>query len=500
MRNSAPGLRLLWTLLLLLALASTASAALAAAPNEALPRDVQRALAGSGLPLASFGVHVQPVDSPRALATLNAEAPYVLASTAKIVTTLAALDLLGTQYRWRTHAFVTGPIHQGRLLGDLLIAGGGNSRLSSAELLAWMQRMREQGLADVAGDILVDRSAFRLSEDDHRHTPVPGPGRPHHVWPDGLTLDQGVLHVQVQIANRGALADVQTVPPLAGVPVVNKVAASVKSGGGCSAGARWQANKAGEQQLVVEGRVSPGCALRELAVIPPQQADYVPHAIAGLWAQAGGRLGGRVRVVDLSGGDQQRSRLPTSATDGEPLLPWSTHLSDPLPVLVREMNKSSNNLAARHLMLSMARGFPLKAASLLAAQQRVQAWLQRQGLAGDDIALENGSGLSREERGKPRALVQLLVNAWQSKDAKTFVDSLPVAGVDGTLQHRLRHGLATGRAFLKTGTLLDARALAGYVQGASGRYYAVAALVNHPNAGRATPALDALIEWVAKNG
>lgn len=494
MRNSAPGPRWLWPLLLLLPLWWTEARAQVA---DALPRDVQRALAGSGLPMASFGVHVQPVDSTRVLATLNAEAPYVLASTAKIVTTLAALDLLGPQYRWRTHAFVTGPIQQGRLLGDLLIAGGGNARLSSTELLSWLQSMRAQGLVEVAGDILIDRSAFRLSDDDHRHTPVPGPGRPHHVWPDALTLDQGVLHVQVQAA-RGALADVQTMPPLVGVSLVNKVAASAKAG--CSAGARWQQNKAGEQQLVVEGRFGAGCGMRELAVIPPQQADYVPRAVGGLWAQAGGRLGGRVRLVDLSGGDQQRSRLPTSSADGSSLLPWSTHLSEPLPVLVREMNKSSNNLAARHLMLSMARGFPLKAASLSAAQQSVQGWLQRQGLAGDDIALENGSGLSREERGKPRALVQLLVNAWQSKEAKTFVDSLPVAGVDGTLAHRMQHGLATGRAFLKTGTLLDARALAGYVQGASGRFYAVAALVNHPNASRATPALDALIEWVAKNG
>ncbi len=485
MRNSAR-----WTGLLLLLLLGCGAAA-----QAPLPRELQRALAGSGLPMSSFGVHVQGVDTHQALAMLNAEEPYVLASTAKIVTTLAALDLLGAHYRWRTHALINGPIVEGRLLGDLVLVGGGNSRLSSAELHGWMQRMREQGLVEVAGDILVDRSAFALRDDDHRHTPAPGANRPQHVWPAALTLDQGVLHVQVQ-GTRQPWADVQTMPPLAGVPLVNKVAMR----GGCAAGARWAQDKSGQAQLIVEGRWAAACGPRELALVPPPEADYLPHAVAGLWRESGGRLRGRVREVDLSGGDAQRSRLPMTRADGEVMQPWSTHLSDPLPVLLRDMNKSSNNLAARHLMLSMSHGFPLKPASMAAAQHSVQGWLMRQGLAAGDMVLENGSGLSREERGKPRALVQLLLNAWRSKDARIFFNSLPVAGVDGTLQHRMQHGLATGRAFLKTGTLLDARALAGYVQGASGRFYAVAALVNHPHAARATPALDALIEWVAKNG
>jgi D-alanyl-D-alanine carboxypeptidase/D-alanyl-D-alanine-endopeptidase (penicillin-binding protein 4) len=96
--------------------------------------------------------------------------------------------------------------------------------------------------------------------------------------------------------------------------------------------------------------------------------------------------------------------------------------------------------------------------------------------------------------------VRLLQNAWRAGGAKAFVDSLPIAGVDGTLVNRMRTGSATGQAYLKTGTLHDTRALAGYVRSRSGKVYAVAALVNDPRAGRATPTLDALIEWVAKNG
>ena len=151
-------------------------------------------------------------------------------------------------------------------------------------------------------------------------------------------------------------------------------------------------------------------------------------------------------------------------------------------------------------MLSLSRGFPVRPATLTGAQESVRGWLLRQGLAAGDIEVDNGSGLSRAERGRPRALVQLLCNAWSSREARSFLDSLPVAGVDGTLAHRMDRGFATGQAFLKTGTLLDTRALAGYVRGRSGRIYAVAALVNHPDAGAGRPALDTTIEWLAQRG
>ena len=422
--------------------AAAAPASPLAADQAAGPPGLLRALNVSGLPLASFGVFVQAVNGAPELAAINADAPYVLASTAKIVTALAALDLLGPRWRWRTHAFNTGPVVAGRLQGDLMIVGGGDARLTSGELRAWMQRMRAQGLNEIAGDILLDHSAFTLSEADHRHTPVPAANRPRHVWPHALMLDEGVMQV------------------------------SMKSARG----------------------------LRHVSMVAPPGLDYVAPVVARLWAESGAVLNGQVRDIDLTQGDPQRQRWPSRGDGGELLLPWSTHLSEPLPLILREMNKSSNNVTARHLMLSLARGFPLLAASLAGAQTSVHAWLRRQGLRDDDITMDNGSGLSRTERGKPRALVQLLRQAWTSRDAQSFFDSLPVAGVDGTLERRMQHGAATGRAFLKTGSLLDARALAGYVSGHSGTMYAVAALVNHPHAGRASPALDGMIEWVAKHG
>ena len=160
----------------------------------------------------------------------------------------------------------------------------------------------------------------------------------------------------------------------------------------------------------------------------------------------------------------------------------------------------SNNEAARSLLLSLsAHGVPQSRARQ-DAKNRIHEWLRGQGLVDGDIRVDLGSGQSREERGRPRALVQLLCNAWRTKGAQAFVDSLPIAGVDGTLVNRMRDGLAKGQAFLKTGTLSDTRALAGYVRGRSGTVYAITAVVNHPDAARARPALDAFVRWVVKHG
>ncbi len=446
-------------------------------------------LRASGLPLSSFGAFVRPVDSATALVAVNPEASYAMASTTKVVTSLAALDLLGVNFRWRTFAFLRGALVEGTLLGDLLIVGGGDARLSSAELREWFARLRSQGLKRIAGDIILDRYAFDLNEGDFANTPPPSTGRAYHVRPDAFAIDEGLLHVGIDGA-RGPKATVVLEPPLAGVRIVNHVAMR----GGCSATARL-ADDATGQHLDVQGSWSVACGRRELVLVPAEPAQFTTRALAGLWAEAGGSLSGTV----VERARRVGATLIPTGPDGKQQIPWAVHLSQPLPVVLHDMNKSSDNVTARHLMLALSRGFPLKAATLPEAQARMHEWLSRQGLAAGDVQVENGSGLSRGERAKPRALAHLLANAWHAPSLREFLLSLPVAGMDGTLQHRMQGTAAEGHAFLKTGTLLDTRALAGYVQAASGKIYAVALMVNHPDAARATPALDRFIEWIAKS-
>lgn len=468
-----------------------------AAAASGVPGPVAGAIGASGLPLRSFGFYAREVGgSERTLAALNADTPYTMASTTKVVTSLAALDLLGPYYRWRTSAYAMGPIVRGRLLGDLLIVGGGNAQLTSSELQAWFTRMREQGLEDIQGDIVLDRFAFDLSDADHLHTPAQSAYQPRHVWPAALTLDEGRLGITVAAARGARRVGLSLKPELSDVTLINRVA----SGAGCEVSARWDESAdgpGGVARIVVRGSWSAACGTRTVEFIPPPHSGYAARALPAMWAKAGGILRGRVVASDKPLGDKA---LPTGP-DGEALQPLSFQRSKPLPELVRDINKTSDNMAARNLMLSLSPGFPERPATLAGAQKIMRMWLRDQGIADGDIEVENGSGLSHSERAKPRALVELLRKGWHADQSEAFLDSLPVAGVDGTLANRLVGGKAQGRAFLKTGTLNDTCALAGYVRALSGRLYAVSAMVNHAGGAAAgRPALDAFIEWVARNG
>lgn len=456
------------------------------------PSELLRPLQEAGIPTSSLGFYARRVDARKPFAALNEEQPFVLASTAKVVTSLAALDLLGPNYQWTTHAFAKGEIVDGRLDGDLLIVGGGDATLSSDAMRRWFVRLHEQGLREITGNIVLDRFAFVLSPEDLARTPRPDPDRPHHAWPDAFTLDEGVLSVEVQALPKGR-TEVRLVPALADVKVVS----AVERGVGCHAHAHMSAAGAGPAlQLKVVATLVPECGVQRIGFSPLSHAEFTTRAVAALWAESGGTLGGRV----LDRAASQGSAIVQRDGGGDYELPYAVLSSEKLPLVVRDINKTSNNMLARNLLLSLAPGFPVRPATLDGARGRVQGWLRTQGLGSDDIEIDSGSGLSRLEKGKARAMVQLLSQAWRGLSARPFVESLPIAGVDGTLANRLQAGPATGHAWLKTGTLLDARALAGYVKAKSGKVYAVAVMVNHPDAARATPALDALIEWIAREG
>ena len=471
--------------------AALAAPAKPAARGGALPGPVASAIAASGLPAKSFGLYAQEVIGERRAFALNEELSYTMASTTKLVTSLAALDLLGPFYRWRTSAYALGTLTDGKLVGDLLIVGGGNAQLTAASLAAWFKRMHDQGLHEIEGNIVLDRYAFQLKASDHANTPMQSASEPRHVWPDAMTLDVGRITLVVQPA-RGGRALLTFKPALSGVRIDNRV----QVGEGCNVEPLWQTSASGRATVTVQGTWGAACGTRSIAFVPPADSGIAARALPTMWAAAGGKLRGRVVTAAAVPGV---SPIPLGS-NGEPVPPLSFDRSKPLTELVRDINKESDNVGARNLMLSLSPGFPARPATLAGAQRTVNLWLRDQGLADGDVEVENGSGLSHSERAKPRAMVQLLRKAWRADQAQAFFESLPIAGVDGTLKNRLQGGRAAGKAYLKTGTLNDTRALAGYVYAASGKMYAVALMVNSPDPALGRPALDAMIEWLARNG
>ncbi|MEO6031341.1 MAG: D-alanyl-D-alanine carboxypeptidase [Burkholderiaceae bacterium] len=523
-------IRLTW---LCIALFLMPTAALAADP---LPSEVTALLRRSGLPLSSFGIDVRSVEAgaPPPWLALNAERPFLLASTTKLVTSLAALDLLGQGRRWRTEAHATGPVADGRLVGNLVIVGG-ELGLTAPELRRWFTQMRAEGLVEVVGDIVLNDVAL-LDEAEPAQALATAQELRDDLPPAARAYNAGKLLVSIQPAP-GTRAAVTLQPRPANVHIDNDVS---MGGEGCAAWARWkspaEARGGPPLQLWVRGHWGEGCGREDIAYVRPHSdlrfapelgaapalAVSTPRMVAALWAETGGRLRGRVVEVEDAASAPRRA--------GRSDRRWSSEISTPLAEVMREMNKTSNNAAAHNLLLALGRGMAPPAAApepvgaahppdvpqrgaeprtsaasnpaavLRTAHARIHDWMRGQGLADGDIEVVEGSGRSRAERGRPRALVHLLRNAWRSAGSQAFVDSLPIAGVDGTLLHRMRSGAASGQAFLKTGTLSDTRALAGYVRARSGKVYAVTAIVTHANAARGRPALDALIEWVAQHG
>ena len=168
--------------------------------------------------------------------------------------------------------------------------------------------------------------------------------------------------------------------------------------------------------------------------------------------------------------------------------------SPALAEVVRDINKYSNNVMAQQLFLSLAlQRQPGVPATAEAARAVVRDWLvARVGELPPGMHLDNGSGLSRETRLSAALLARLLQQAWGSATMPELVSSLPINGLDGTLR---RSRATPGRAHLKTGSLRDVAGVAGYVLSDSGRRYVLVAVINHPNANAARPALDALVQW-----
>jgi D-alanyl-D-alanine carboxypeptidase/D-alanyl-D-alanine-endopeptidase (penicillin-binding protein 4) len=284
------------------------------------------------------------------------------------------------------------------------------------------------------------------------------------------------------------VARVLVEPPLAGTTVDRTVPLAA---GPCGdwRGALKASHEPGRARFA--GSYATACGELAWPVADPQPGTYEARLVEALWREMGGQLHGSVRegVAPLE------------------LKPTFEQRSPALAELVRDINKYSNNLMAQQLFLTMALQVAPRAGSQAEAAPRVATpesarealtrWLvERTGPLGDEEVIDNGSGLSRSTRISALRLARLLLQTYDSPVMSELMSSLPISGLDGTLR---RSRTTPGRAHLKTGSLRDVTALAGYVLSNSGKRYVVVAIVNHPHAGGARPALEALVQWTMRD-
>ncbi len=447
-----------------------------------LPDEFRRELTSAKIPLTSVAVVVQGLDAPAPIISHNAQQPMNPASVMKLVTTFAALDLLGPAYTWPTRVLSEAAVRDGVLAGHLYLQGSGDPQLASEHVWQLLRQLRARGIERIDGDIVLDRTAFAAVDFD----PAAFDGkplRPYNVGPNGLLLDFQALRFALQPAE-GRSVNVFLESPASGFVLDNQLRLQE---GPCADNWRDRIQlqlmpAASGQRLIASGDYARQCGERSLSLAPLSADAHAASLIASVWQELGGRLTGRVRD----------GSTPATA---QRLL---QHESLPLSHAVQGVNKFSNNVMARQLFLSLDdSAAPATAAG---AGRRVQAWLATLGVNAPELVLDNGSGLSRRERISAASLNALLRTAWQRPVMPEFLASLPLAGIDGTMKKRLKNSAASGRARIKTGYLNGVRSAAGYVFDPQGGRYAVSVLINDPRAADGVAAIDALLDWLAAGG
>ena len=441
------------------------------------PAEYLARLAAAHIPREAAAVVVAPLDGGALQWDDNPKQPMNPASTMKLVTTYAALHLLGPAFTFRTEVLADGPLAGDVLRGELYVRGGGDPHLVVEDLWLLVHRLRDYGIRDIRGDLVLDRSFFEPLPHD------PGQfdgeeGRAYNVGPDALLLNFKSIALTFVPDTAAKVARVIVIPEVAGMKYPRMVPGVE---GGCGDWrARLRADINDPMNIRIGGAYPLGCGERAIYLGALEHTNYFAAVFRAMWERQGGSWSGKVRD----------GLVPPDAR----LI--ATQESPPLAMLIRDINKFSNNVMTQQLFLTMgaAGGEPGNPARGATA---VRGLLTARGITAPELILENGCGLSRIERISAGTLAAVLGDAWRSQWMAELMASLPVSGVDGTMQRR---NVVPGAAHMKTGMLEDTRAVAGYVLAASGKRYVVVGIINHPAASRGTGAHDALIDWVYRTG
>ena len=465
--------RRLLTVLLGWCIAGTGSAG-------SLPEPLRDALAQAGVSPSGLGLYVQEVDAHQPLLVHNADRPMSPASTMKLVTTLAGLELLGPNFTWRTEAWTDGTLSGDVLNGNLVLKGYGDPDITLQDFWMFLTDLRARGLREIHGDLVLDRSFFSVDEVD------PGgfdnePTRPYNVIPDALLVNYKSIWLQFLPDEQTGRVRILSTPQFPQVTIINQLALGA---GNCDFWPEKPQSMPERATLIFTGVFPRGCGEKSKSFSLLTPNEYLMTLFGQIWRELGGTLSGSAHDGTLP----ERAAL------------FDTWESPPLSRVIRDINKYSNNVMARHLFLTLSLAADNPPATTEKSKRAVREWLARSGLDFPELTLENGSGLSRVERITPRHMAELLLHAWRSPLMPEYLSSLPIPGVDGTLRRRLTDSDSAGHGHIKTGYLEGVRAIAGYVNDRAGRTFVVVSLVNHPQAIAAQAFQDAVTEWVSSRG
>ncbi len=448
--------------------------------DSTLPAEIQVVVSGHGFGQESYALLVQAVDEDQPILAVNRDRSFNPASTMKILTTLAGLELLGVDYTWETAIYAMGPITDETLAGDLLIKGGGDPFLVEEHFRAMLKTLKRRGVSRIEGDLVIDDSFFDSSV---RNNPtIDGqPNRAYNVGPHALAANFQTVNFFFYPHANGRDVIIRADPDLANLTIANRLRLVDAPCAGFQRGIAFDTDPSDPNGVIFSGQYPSRCEEYVLSRAVLDAPQYAFGLFQMLWRELGGELTGGVRL----------GRAPD---DAEPMVVWP---SPPLGDVIKSLNKYSNNLMARHLLLTLGAEAVGTPATVESGIRALEAYLDNLAIGRDALVVENGAGLSREARLTAGMLGALLQRGFRISTAPEFVASLPIAGIDGTMSDRLEDEPAEGNIHVKTGSLDGVIAVAGYVRARSGADYVVVGLLNHDqaDAGPGEELMDSLLAW-----
>lgn len=449
---------------------------------QGLPNDLQKAWQATKLPLSDLSLDIRDANTGTIIAQVNPNTPRNPASVMKTVTTWTALSELGPEYTWNTKFLAnSGSIidAQGSLTGPLYIKAGGDPWFTVEDLWNSLRELRLRGVKNLS-EVVIDRSLFgqvAIQPGDFDDSA----DRPYNASPDAMMVNFGAIRILFSPDKNSSKW----------VPIIDPPTRNIKIDGEIE----WQngtckssppvavnvVNNGQETIIKLAGKAIGSCGEFSIYRLVDTQAGHFESLFKLLWKELGGTLGHGVK----SGVVPAKAQL------------LFNHVSPPLADVIRQINKYSNNVMARMTLLTLGAKKYGNGATKQTGAKAANDVLNQQSVNTEGWVLDNGSGLSRTGRVTAAGLAQMLEQAWRSSLMPEFVSSLAISGVDGTMRRRLRDSAVRGQAHMKTGTLRDARAIAGYVHSDSGKQFILVSMVNSANAVAVRSFDDAVIKWLA---
>ncbi|MBA1421390.1 MAG: D-alanyl-D-alanine carboxypeptidase/D-alanyl-D-alanine-endopeptidase [Epsilonproteobacteria bacterium] len=446
----------------------------------ALPASINQIITKSGISKRDISIYIKETGAGgKVVASLNANKTRTPASIIKVLSTYAAVLKLGFNYRWQTKFYTTGTLSQGILRGDLLIKGFGDPTLNGEDLEKIISYIKAEGIRKIKGDIVIDRSYFKVGNrdssgfDEH-------PYSAYNAMPDAMMFNERVITVCVEPKKNSVYkkhAD-------GSYKVINRLQRVNKP---CRGRYSWPGVKVDKSdvmpKVILKGKISKRCGKRNVCKVLTKPYKSFYYALKDGLKQEGISVAGRLKL----------RKIPADATE------LFTYYSDSLEKIISKTAKKSNNLYARHLLLLLGAKVYGAPATLQKGRDAIIKVLSSKGALGTGVLrLDNGSGLSRVAKLNAKLLSTMLDHAYD-RYGQRWMNTLSIAGVDGTIKRRFRGTVVRNRAWMKTGTLRRVKNIAGYVKNRAGKRYTVVILVNSTKAKyRGAKLQNEIIKWLVQ--